>query len=183
MNFLTWGRNPWGQQVLTHVSWDLLWAALFAGLMFLVAHASYMILSAHRKASDSEVAALEAQHKNLPERIERHSLMARLFHWVQAGAMLTLLFTAFAPKLGYKFDWVDLHWEAGLWLIGAIIFLVARDQFSGINPQYWYFPIGILLIAVVLFLPNGILGGLAQLIASERWKRMTAPLMFWRRAS
>ena len=68
-------------------------------------------------------------------------------------------------------------------LIGAIIFLVARDQFSGINPQYWYFPIGILLIAVVLFLPNGILGGLAQLIASERWKRMTAPLMFWRRAS
>lgn len=68
-------------------------------------------------------------------------------------------------------------------LIGAIIFLVARDQFSGINPQYWYFPIGILLIAVVLFLPNGILGGLAQLVASERWKRMTAPLMFWRRTS
>jgi len=68
-------------------------------------------------------------------------------------------------------------------LIGAIIFLVARDQFSGINPQYWYFPIGILLIAVVLFLPNGILGGLAQVVASERWKRTTAPLMFWRRTS
>ena len=49
-------------------------------------------------------------------------------------------------------------------LIGAIIFMVARDQFSGINPQYWYFPIGVLLIAVVLFLPNGILGGLAQLV-------------------
>ena len=48
-------------------------------------------------------------------------------------------------------------------LIGAIIYMVARDQFSGINPQYWYFPIGVLLIAVVLFLPNGILGGLAQL--------------------
>ena len=27
-------------------------------------------------------------------------------------------------------------------LIGAIIFMVARDQFSGINPQYWYFWIG-----------------------------------------
>ena len=50
-------------------------------------------------------------------------------------------------------------------LIGAIIFMVARDQFSGINPQYWYFWIGVLLIAVVMFLPNGILGGLAQLIA------------------
>ena len=44
-------------------------------------------------------------------------------------------------------------------LIGATIYMVARDQFSGVNPQYWYFPIGILLIAVVLFLPNGILGG------------------------
>ena len=53
-------------------------------------------------------------------------------------------------------------------LIGAIIFLVARDWFSGVNPQYWYFPIGALLIVVVLFLPNGILGGLSRLIASWR---------------
>jgi branched-chain amino acid transport system permease protein len=52
-------------------------------------------------------------------------------------------------------------------LIGAIIFMVARDQFSGINPQYWYFPIGALLVAVVLFLPNGIMGGLSKLIASN----------------
>ena len=66
-------------------------------------------------------------------------------------------------------------------LIGAIIFLVARDQFSGINPQYWYLPIGVLLIAVVLFLPNGILGGLSQIAASERGQRwvgwLTSP---WR---
>jgi branched-chain amino acid transport system permease protein len=65
-------------------------------------------------------------------------------------------------------------------IIGAIIFMVARDQFSGINPQYWYFPIGVLLIAVVLFLPNGILGGLAQLVASERWRHWTKPLTQWR---
>ena len=56
-------------------------------------------------------------------------------------------------------------------LVGAIIFMVARDQFSGINPQYWYFWIGVLLIAVVMFLPNGILGGLAQLIDAERGQR------------
>ena len=49
MDFLTWGRSPWGQQILTHVSWDLLWASLFAGVAFFVAHASYMVLSAHRK--------------------------------------------------------------------------------------------------------------------------------------
>jgi hypothetical protein len=47
--FLTWGHSPWGQQILTHVSWNLLWASLFAGVAFFVAHASYMVLSAHRK--------------------------------------------------------------------------------------------------------------------------------------
>ncbi len=54
-------------------------------------------------------------------------------------------------------------------LVGAIIFMVARDQFSGIEPQYWYFWIGILLVAVVMLLPNGILGGIAEL--TSRWKR------------
>jgi len=53
-------------------------------------------------------------------------------------------------------------------LIGAIIFMVARDQFSGIAPQYWYFWIGLLLIAVVMLLPNGVLGGLSALAA--RWR-------------
>jgi branched-chain amino acid transport system permease protein len=53
-------------------------------------------------------------------------------------------------------------------LIGAIIFMVARDQFSGINPQYWYFWIGLLLVAVVMFLPNGILGGLSALFKKSK---------------
>jgi len=48
-------------------------------------------------------------------------------------------------------------------LIGAAVYMVARDQFSGLNPQYWYFWIGLLLIGVVMFLPNGILGGLSLL--------------------
>ena len=53
-------------------------------------------------------------------------------------------------------------------LVGAAIFLIARDQFSGIAPQFWYFWIGILLIVVVMLLPNGILGGLSKLVA--RWR-------------
>jgi len=65
-------------------------------------------------------------------------------------------------------------------LLGAIIYMVARDQFSGINPQYWYFWIGTLLIAVVIFLPNGILGGLARLapaltIPGKRKSEASAP--------
>jgi branched-chain amino acid transport system permease protein len=49
-------------------------------------------------------------------------------------------------------------------LIGAAVYMVARDQFSGLNPQYWYFWIGLLLIAVVMLLPNGLLGGLSLLV-------------------
>jgi branched-chain amino acid transport system permease protein len=48
-------------------------------------------------------------------------------------------------------------------LVGAAIFMIARDQFSGIAPQFWYFWIGILLVTVVLVLPNGIVGGLSKL--------------------
>jgi branched-chain amino acid transport system permease protein len=51
-------------------------------------------------------------------------------------------------------------------LVGAIIFMVARDQFSGVNPQYWYFWIGLLLVVVVKLLPNGILGGFSRLSGS-----------------
>jgi branched-chain amino acid transport system permease protein len=71
-------------------------------------------------------------------------------------------------------------------LIGAVIYLIARDQFSGINPQYWYFPIGILLILVVLFLPNGILGGLSELVNTERGQRWFGWLTSsssWRRSA
>jgi branched-chain amino acid transport system permease protein len=49
-------------------------------------------------------------------------------------------------------------------LIGAAVYMVARDQFSGLNPQYWYFWIGWLLIAIVMLLPNGLLGGLSLLM-------------------
>ena len=47
-------------------------------------------------------------------------------------------------------------------ILGAILYMVARDQLAGMNPQYWYFWIGVLLVLVVMFLPNGILGGLAR---------------------
>jgi cytochrome b subunit of formate dehydrogenase len=139
MDFLSWGRNPWGQDILTHVSWDLLWASLFAGLAFLVAHASYMILSAHRKSSDAEVDVLEAKHRDIPERVQRHSLVARLFHWVMAASMFALLFTAFLPIAGVKFAWVRWHWMAGLVLTGSIIFHILHATFA---MDFWSIWIG-----------------------------------------
>ena len=55
-------------------------------------------------------------------------------------------------------------------LLGALVFMIARDQFSGIEPQYWYFWIGLLLVGVVMFLPNGILGGLSRFTVYWRAK-------------
>jgi len=55
-------------------------------------------------------------------------------------------------------------------ILGAVIFMVARDQLADMNPQYWYFWIGLLLMVVVLFLPRGILGGLEILAAKVRRK-------------
>jgi formate dehydrogenase subunit gamma len=122
MDFLTWARSPWDQPILTHLSWDLLWASLFAGVVFLAAHASYMVLSAHRKRHADETDAMEAAHAHLPARVVRHSLAARLFHWVMAAAMFTLLFTAFLPIAGVQFAWVTWHWAAGLVLTASILF-------------------------------------------------------------
>ena len=135
MDLLTWGRNPWDQPILTHISWDLMWASLFAGVAFLVAHASYMVFSAHRKRSAAETAALETAYKHLPERIERHTFMARVFHWVMAASMFVLLFTAFLPIAGVQFAWVTWHWMAGLVLTASILFhivhaIVAMDFWS-----------------------------------------------------
>ncbi len=58
-------------------------------------------------------------------------------------------------------------------IVGAIVYMIAHDQFSGIAPQYWYFWIGLLLIIVVMFLPNGILGGLqaATNWLQDRWRK------------
>jgi branched-chain amino acid transport system permease protein len=52
-------------------------------------------------------------------------------------------------------------------IIGAIIFLIARDRLSDMNPQYWYFWIGLLLVAIVLVMPGGILGGLSRLFRRD----------------
>jgi formate dehydrogenase subunit gamma len=129
MDLLKWGRSPWGEWVLTHVSWNLFWASLFAGILFFVAHASYMLFSAHRKRTTEETDALEAAHKDLPAKIERHNLTARLFHWTMAAAMFVLLFTAFLPVVGVKFAWVTWHWIAGLVLTGSILFHIIHASF------------------------------------------------------
>jgi cytochrome b subunit of formate dehydrogenase len=126
IDFLTRGISPWGQSVFTHISWDLLWVSFFAGVVFLAAHSVYMLLSAHTKRPAAEVDALEARLTGLPEKIERHGMGARLFHWIMAASMFALLFTSFLPIVGVKFAWVQWHWIAGLVLTASILFHIVH---------------------------------------------------------
>jgi len=53
-------------------------------------------------------------------------------------------------------------------LIGAAVFMVAKDYLSGLNPVYWQFWIGMLLVVVVLFGKGGIMGRVEALWARLR---------------
>ncbi len=128
-NLVSWARNPWGESVLIHISWDLFWAALVGGLLFLLAHGGYMLFSQHHKRDASEVDRMEAERKGLPANILRHSFVSRVFHWVMAFSMLTLLFTAFLPIVGVQFAWVWWHWMAGILLTASIMFHIVHATF------------------------------------------------------
>ncbi|MGA9507737.1 MAG: cytochrome b/b6 domain-containing protein [Candidatus Sulfotelmatobacter sp.] len=126
MGILEWATSPFGQRVPIHIAWFLIWVAMIAGLTFLVVHAIYVRYFATEKrfASDSSV-----ESAKLPARIPRHSLAARVFHWIMASAMLVLLFTAFLPKVGFQFNWVTYHWIAGSVLTVSILFHIIHATF------------------------------------------------------
>ncbi len=54
-------------------------------------------------------------------------------------------------------------------LVGATVFMIAQDYLSDMNPVYWQFWLGLLLVVVVMFARGGILGGVASL--RERFTR------------
>ena len=121
MGLIRWVISPWGQSVPSHAAWVLVWVALIAAIFFAVAHTLYVALVAPAKKS-----APAAPVAGVPERVPRHSLLARLFHWIMAAAMLALLFSAFLPILGMRFNWVQFHWIAGLLLTASILFHIVH---------------------------------------------------------
>ena len=53
-------------------------------------------------------------------------------------------------------------------LIGTTVFMTARHLLSNLNPQYWQFWLGMLLVLIVLFARDGIMGGLRHLMRRLR---------------
>jgi cytochrome b subunit of formate dehydrogenase len=69
--------------------------------------------------------------------VHRHQLADRLFHWLMAACMLTLLVTGFLPILGVKFAWVDPHWIAGMVLTLLVLFHIIRALFILDRSHIW----------------------------------------------
>ena len=125
MGVIEWATSPLGQRVPVHIDWSLIWVGLIVGLAFLVVHAIYVRYFAKERG----FATASSANVKLPARIPRHSLTARLFHWIMAAAMFVLLFTAFLPKVGFQFNWVTYHWIAGSVLTVSILFHIIHAAF------------------------------------------------------
>ncbi|HEU4351419.1 MAG TPA: branched-chain amino acid ABC transporter permease [Burkholderiales bacterium] len=52
--------------------------------------------------------------------------------------------------------------------VGPVVYLIAQDYLAKQYPEYWYFGIGLLLIAVVLFARGGILGILDVFLRNKK---------------
>jgi cytochrome b subunit of formate dehydrogenase len=71
-------------------------------------------------------------------RVTRHAGVDRLFHWLTAASVLTLMGTALLPILGLKFDWVAIHWIAGVVLIALTLFHILRALiWQRLKTMFW----------------------------------------------
>ncbi len=131
MEFLRSAPNPWGQEVLLGIAWDLMWVAVIAGAVFIVGHAIYVRRAGARKSPVG---------KNVPSdaRVVRHTAPSRAFHWLMAIAMFALLITAFFPLVGIQFPWVTIHWIAGLGLVATIMYHIVHSVFWQDLRSMWF---------------------------------------------
>ena len=136
MEFLRRASNPWGQDVLIGVAWDLMWLAIIAGLAFTLGHALYVKFYAPKETPAPAPIPVDASQAGagVPDRVLRHTGSARAFHWLMAVAMFVLLITAFFPVVGIQFPWVTIHWIAG---VGLIVSIVYHIWHSIVKQDFW----------------------------------------------
>jgi cytochrome b subunit of formate dehydrogenase len=119
MDFLfRYATSVYGQDQLLGASWDLIWWFLGAALAIIVADAVFRFAFV-RKTKPADDGA----------RVRRHAGIDRLYHWLMALSVLTLIVTAFAPILDWKFEWVTPHWIAGVALTALVLVHIVRALF------------------------------------------------------
>ncbi|MFT7652318.1 MAG: formate dehydrogenase subunit gamma [Limisphaerales bacterium] len=71
------------------------------------------------------------------KKLVRHELADRLLHWLFAAAVLTLIVTGFLPILGINFEWVTVHWIAGIAVLVFLVLHVLRHITLASLTQMW----------------------------------------------
>src|SRR4051794_23919996 len=68
---------------------------------------------------------------SMTQRVQRHSLVDRIYHWVMAATVFTLIYTAFWPTIveGKTVVISDIHWIAGILLVALVLFHIVRAIF------------------------------------------------------
>jgi cytochrome b subunit of formate dehydrogenase len=160
MEFLRRALNPWGEDVLVGLSWDVFWVVVVLGALFVVGHALISALSGktgratgegRREAAAGPGDAEGPQTASgpgrmegvgvapaVPDRVERHGASARVSHWILALATFALLITAFVPILGLQFPWVTIHWIAGLVLAAYVVYHLVDTVKRGTLGTMWF---------------------------------------------
>jgi len=127
VGIVQWATSPWGEDVPIHISFFLIWVAAIGGLAFLIVHAIWVRYFAKKEVFEGATPPPVAAR--IPSEVPRHSLAARLFHWIMAAAMFALLITAFLPRVGVPFAWVTYHWIAGIVLTVSILYHIVHATF------------------------------------------------------
>lgn len=71
------------------------------------------------------------------EKVIRHYPDERWFHWLLATAILTLLVTGFSATLGWKFNWVPIHWITGVFVTLIVLYHIAKAIFGRYVSVMW----------------------------------------------
>lgn len=128
----------------------------------------------------------------MSDSIRRHDTPARLMHWLMAISTLILLVTGLLPVVGVDFNWVPVHWIAGLVLTLCLLFHILRSLTggrlkemlfrgrdiaaltrSGVRPGKYSLPQKLMHNAVALFGLGAVITGCLMLtrIDTPLWQR------------
>lgn len=119
-------EDVWGREVLLGVSWDLLWLVLSLTAAAIVIHLLIMAFISK-----------DARPSAAGPHLTRHAGVDRGFHWIMAISVFVLLFTGVLPIIGVDFNWLTIHWVAGLVLTGAVLFHTVRALFWQKPKEMW----------------------------------------------
>jgi cytochrome b subunit of formate dehydrogenase len=117
MEWVRVALNPWGEEVVLGLAWNVAWLVAVVTAIGLVGHA---LLANKREDRVTRAPVDPAVVAAVPAHVTRHNKSARISHWLLAASTLTLLVTAFVPMLGLQFPWLTIHWVAGL-VLGVYI--------------------------------------------------------------